>query len=192
MKTFLLVLASISILFAQAADGPFGIAFGTPLSKLNATQDGEVYNVVPPKPHPAFEGYMVRATPEHGVYWIKAYTDIVYTPVYGDGLRRKTDEIADQIESVYGTCTQKFDFLRSGSIWDEPEDWMAGLNKKERYYLYSWDAEKAPALIPRKIESLQVAAMALANDKGVVLIEYTGTSYDAAVKSIAEKQKNAF
>jgi len=54
----------------------------------------------------------------------------VSTSVYGSELKDAFNEMEKSIIAGYGD-SKRYDFLRSGSIWDEPKDFMMGLLKKK-------------------------------------------------------------
>jgi len=195
MKTLIktLTLVSVLISIALAGEGPFGIEFGTPPSSLNATLEGDIYmlNSVP-KPHPYFKIYIVKATQSQGVYWIKGIGSTVHTSIYGEGIRFKEDELASQVASVYGQNYIKYDFLRSGSIWNEPEDWMIGLFKEERVYAYSWDSDNTDPFVSRKVLSVFIGSISLDKNSGAIFIEFSGTNYDTAKSDVRENQSSSF
>ncbi len=45
----------------------------------------------------------------------------------------------------YGKRT-KYDYLRSGSIWDEPKDWMMSLRQEERTLALFWSIDNGSVL----------------------------------------------
>ena len=157
--------------------GPFGLEMGMTLDELTAVcgtkperANGNFYKVIPPKPHQAFEQYVVEISPKYGVYFIKAIGKRITTSVYGSELKTAFTEIVTSLEKSYGTA-KVYDFLRPDSIWDEPKDWMMGLRKQERFLAAYWE-EKSDGLYTGDILNLGVMADAISTDTGVFFLEY--------------------
>lgn len=182
MKTLIIVLASLSI--TLAGDGPFGIDFGTPISSFNAIKKGDIYILDSvPKPNPYFTLYLVRATVGQGIYWIKGLGRAESVEPTGESLRLKADEIAKQVSAVFGDQDKLYDFLRSESILTEPDEWMKGILKEERRYVYTWNNNLTPPFISSEVKSIFITPAALDSCRGAITIEYLGTNYKAAEDS---------
>ena len=46
--------------------------------------------------------------------------------------------ITEQLAEKYGK-SKLFDYLRGGSIWNEPREWAMAVHKNERVYTRYWD-----------------------------------------------------
>ena len=150
---------------------PFGIEFYTPIDALADSQEvGQGhYMVRPPKPHPMFDGYIVRATSSLGIVWIKGMTPLIENDKFGADTRGKVDRLAEQLAQKYGRGT-KTDLLLAGSIWTEPQDWTSGLCERERFYNVAWEA---PAVrLPDNLDSIFVGATPADGYAAMVVIEY--------------------
>lgn len=181
---YLGIAISIAIVTAEAFAGPFGIDMGMTLdeiTKLSTTapvlSEG-VYIITPPKPHPMFETYVVRISKTYGVYFIKAVGKTIETSIYGDTLKGEFQTLKDGLVKTYGSCNI-MDFLRSGSIWDEPDDWMMGLRKGERFLMATWGSEYGSTL-PEDIASIIIAAQAISSQAGYLGVEYYSPEYEKA------------
>lgn len=151
---------------------PFGIEFYTPISALADSQEvGQGhYMVTPPKPHPMFEGYIVRATPSLGIVWIKAMTPTIANDKFGAATRGQVDRLAEQLTQKYGQGA-KTDLLLAGSIWTDPQDWTSGLCERERFYNVVWEA---PAVrLPDNLEHIFVGATPVDGYDVMVVVEYS-------------------
>jgi hypothetical protein len=82
----------------------------------------------------------------------------------------KVDEMARQLGQIYGLGSKR-DLLLTGSIWNEPREWMMGLLKKERMYSYFWEAKGNMSLKGDVIKAY-VGASPLASDRGYVTAEF--------------------
>jgi len=61
----------------------------------------------------------------------------VQNDAYGNALHSQFDTFQEALDKKYGEH-QEFDFLRDGSIWNEPKEWMMGLYKRERVLRSYW------------------------------------------------------
>jgi len=122
-----------------------------------------------PNGHPDFDYFTLLITPGHGLCKINASTKTISTSAYGNEIRSKFEGFESSLSSKYGKV-QKFDRLRSGSIWKEPRDWMMGLRKKERTLASFWEGEESP--LPDKLGSISLEAVALNTENGFIKIGY--------------------
>lgn len=147
MKKGLLLVAFVLLACSAVFAGPFGIEMGWTYDQLvsNGVKvigdpyvDNNVasYEVVPVKTHPLFDFYLVRVDEKEGVYSIEAYGSIP-TSEYGTEAEEAYENMKKQLSKGYGK-PEEVEYLKSGSIWDEPRDWMMGLVKKDRTCLSFW------------------------------------------------------
>lgn len=68
---------------------------------------------------------------KYGLIRIIGFTAPKQTNIYGDKLKEEFSSFYDMLSKKYGEGT-KFDNLKSGSIWNEPQDYMYSLVKGER------------------------------------------------------------
>lgn len=117
---------------AQA--GPFGLSMGMPKSQikgLEGTGTPFMYTTESvPTPSSQFKTYVMQVGDKNGLCVIKAISDTISTNRYGFALKDKFNALKDALTKKYGKHKTQ-DFLMPGSIWDEPEDFMAGLTKNE-------------------------------------------------------------
>jgi len=133
------ILAAVALLTAAISShaGPFGLNFGDPyakLTKLGLSKDrtSQWYTVgAVPSPHRDFDAYKVLISPKFGLCKIVAFASRVPTDAYGNGLREQYESLQNALTKKYGEGT-KYDYLKSGSIWNEPKDFMMALVKDER------------------------------------------------------------
>lgn len=123
-----------------------------------------------PRPHPDFESYVVQVGPTTGLCFVKAIGKNVTTGAYGTELKSHFTKIRDQVASTYGKY-QEVDMLRTGSIWDEPRDWMMGLAKKERLLFTKWAVDTG-ATMRQGLRDVFLGAAALSSSTGYVVLEY--------------------
>jgi len=162
---------------------PFGIEFYSAIESLEVLQDvgqGKFF-VNAPKPHPAFERYLVQGTPRLGVVWIKAISRTFDNDAYGTRVRQAQDDLRSQLEKRYG-LGKMTDFLMAGSIWEEPRYWTQSLSANERYYFTIW--EKPASNLPDDIKNLFLGASGFGNDETSYALEYASAKSDEAEEEI--------
>ena len=136
MKKLSVLLAAI-VFSSPSIAGPFGLGMGQSLDELSKqmslkkTKEFLFTASTAPRPHPDLQIYQLIVTPQHGLCKVGAVSRTFNTNVYGTAFLAKFDEIESALSEKYGKSDRQ-DFLRSGSIWNEPKDWMMGLRKQER------------------------------------------------------------
>ena len=185
-----LLLTILSLFPVLSFAGPFGLDIGksldhypgTTFTKMkNSNVKYTVENI--PTPNKTMELYMVHATEESGICFIKAVSVDITTSAYGSALKTKYNSIVNSLDSKYGATHKKeaTDHLSYGSIWDEPNDYMMSLLKGERYAFISWKAKDKA----NPIESIYLAQAALDTETGYFSIEYYGNN-----KEICDAEEN--
>ncbi len=91
--------------------------------------------------------------------------------------------VAKQIEVVYGP-SKVFDFLKYGSIWKEPNDWMMGLKQKERTLVAFWDDETG-ADMSSTVANIMLEANATSSSSGYLSLSY---EFDNAQVAFDERE----
>jgi len=91
-----------------------------------------------PKPHPDFSFYLVCVSPSKGFAKVRAVSHEIESNSFGGAIKEKFQETKTALAGKYGKPAQVADGLLSGSIWNEPEDWMMGLANEERLLSAMW------------------------------------------------------
>ena len=173
----------ICCLPGTADAGPFGLDMGMSKAQAGVSLDaedmgGHRFKITKvPRPHSAFEAYVLRITPTHGLCYLEAIGKAIDTSVDGERLRDQFNELAAALENRYGQHKRQ-DFLRAGSILDEPRDWMSGLANKERVLAIRFDKEEGSTL-SYGVTSAFLSAAALSRTKGYLNLEYSFGNYEA-------------
>jgi hypothetical protein len=199
MKTLSLIAfgALATAVFAQETGGPFGLRRGmtqdqvTQIVGKGAVKDtkGDTLRLLTvPKPHPAFEFYSLIFSPTDGLLKIIAYGNDIRTNGFGEAVRSSFTEIRNALSQTYQKPDVDLDFVRAGSIWKEPEDWMMALLKEERDLASAW--EKRP--LPNHINDIVLEAKALSQEKGYILLTYEFDGWAAYVDSVKKKAGTVF
>jgi hypothetical protein len=176
------------------ADGPFGVEMGTPIESLKdcslSDKPGWYKCETLPKTHSAFDFYVLQAHSRIGVCFVKAIGHDTQTNRHGHQLMMATENIAKQLQSVYGNYKHT-DNLLPGSIWRDADDWMMSVKEKERFYSFLW--EKSDSIpLKNNIKSIYVSASALNTSVGYVAVEYAFDNEKECDKALEEDEKGAF
>ena len=175
-------------------NGPLGIAEGEPMTDLKGaatTENPGQYKLsTVPTPYPGVDFYWVKASAKTGACMVKAIGQDVEGDSQGSELRSTVDHVKDDLVERYGPPTANIDYLQSGSIWHDPQDWMMAVAKNERNYGYIWERKAgADSAIWRGIQSVGVFSGS-SGTKGWFILEYDFDNMkdcDAALKGEAAK-----
>lgn len=159
---------------------PFGINLHSQISELNILSDlaeGK-YLVQPPSLHPSFDTYIVQSTPKIGIFWIKVVSPFIENDAYGNEVRGLKDQVHAQLSKKYGSGDQQ-DFLKVGSIWNEPREWTQAVCINERFYYSIWQRPKCVE-IPEDMHTIFLGTSAKDKDSPNIFIEYASNRYEDA------------
>ena len=173
----------ISLIITSADAGPFGLSMGAKKSTFTGLENLEkdLYKIKnAPKPHSHFQYYVLKIGDKSGLCAIRAIGKTIDTNRYGTKLKSEFEEMKELLTKKYKKG-KTYDFLRSGSIWNEPEDFMTGLTKKERYLAAIWDA-KEESKLPSNLKNVSLNAAGLNTEKGVIILEYNFSNIDQCKK----------
>lgn len=152
LKTLFFAQVAIqSTVYAQEWNGPFGVEMGLTeeqlrkkIPELKKVTDFSFVFTTAPKHFPGTSFYIALISKKSGLCSISAHST-VKSSVFGDAVREKFSFIQSSLTDKYGPPTRSFDFLRNGSLWTDPEDWMIGLIKKERILASFWTKPEDPS-----------------------------------------------
>lgn len=113
------------------------------------------------------EFYVIQYAEGVGICMVKGVSKDVQSSVFGESIRDKVDHIKAQIEVKYGSG-EDVRYLKSGSIWSEPNDWMTGLLKDERVYGTEWNLGSPID----GIDSIWLNAVGSKLDAGYFIVEF--------------------
>jgi hypothetical protein len=140
-----------------------------------------------PSPHPEFESYICFISPEKGLLKVVALSKNIETNDFGEALKDKFEQIQAGVFKAYGQG-KSYDYLKEGSIWNEPQDWMMGLLKDERTLETFWQLNPPQD----HIAIIALKATALSREKGYVSLGYEFEGWEQYVDSKKEKQDNVY
>lgn len=174
MKTKIVIVAAFFMTSTLVQAGPFGLSMGMNKSQIKGLENIDapfMYKTkTVPTPSSQLETYVMQIGDKNGLCVVKAISDVISTNRYGLALKGKFNGLKEALEKKYGKHKTQ-DFLLPGSIWDEPEDFMAGLKKKERYLRAYWDAEEKSTLTDN-LKAIMLAAVGLGHEEGIIYIQY--------------------
>jgi hypothetical protein len=201
MKHVIVVIIAVlfcSIVYSQPYEGPFGLKMGLTLSQLKMIDPNmserkidSVYEMTTvPIPHVDYEAYWVMMSPDSGLCKIIAVSRIIKTNPHGTDVEKMYKSHRDAIAGKYGQYLE-IDDLMPGSIWDEPEDFMMALVKKERNLLSIWGT-KASSNMLNDIEAIGLQVKAHASDSGQIMLTYEFHNFANYKKELDAKKDSSF
>ena len=175
------------------AQGPFGLEMGTSLDSIREEFgiSGEVANGMyyilkkVPRPHSSFESYAVQVSESSGLCSINGMGIAVESSSHGVQVRARFNQLREQLEGAYGASSEIVDRILPGSIWDEPEDFMMGLLKKERILNAEWSQ-------PGRNAVSKISLITVASDRSSarVSIRYELDNFTECEKEIQEAESS--
>lgn len=185
-----LVLGAASMAHAEVAE-PFGFKMGDPVSKYPQCV---VYEERPTlfncktasKPHPDMDFYIVEATPQTGICFVKGVGSDISATLSGYEVKAKVDRLHDQIAKRYGVRGELINFVEPGSIWDKPENFMMALSRKE--VTYAWRGEE----LAENVKIFWVGARAGDTNVAYPVVEFYYSNYDECSAITKDVGSDAF
>ena len=181
------------------AEGPFGLEAGLTQkniedmigAKLKPLPDSvNLYTSDKlPKQNADFEMYGLLISPKAGLCQIRAVGKNIDTDSYGLALKSRFEDLSSSLSSLYGKA-ETTALLLAGSIWKAPQDWMMGLNKKERFLSATWKGTKETPL-KNNIGAISIEARANSSAQGYVYLQYTFTNDDVCQAEIEGAKKSS-
>jgi len=187
MKPLQILIIPIVLLFtASALAGPFGLSMGMTKEQIGGDlkEVEQYWYETPSVPSPSsyFKSYRLFIDKNLGLAKIVARTEAIKTNIYGTELKRRFQEMENLLLKKYGT-NEKADYLRPGSIWNKPKDWMTALEKEERDLVAFWTKESGASLLD-DLEGISLMAIALDSNHGLLFIEYEFSNFEECLKRI--------
>jgi len=124
-----------------------------------------------PKGNSKLTKYDLLITPKSGLCRILSHTDIMYSNSFGNQLKSEFEFFEKALTKKYGD-NEKYDFVQSGSIWNDTQYWMMGLLKKERYLTAFWNKEIGSNLPQNNIKNISVNTIATSSEEGYISLNY--------------------
>lgn len=178
-----------SFALAQPWDGPFGLRMGLTVDELKkvipdlTAQFGITYAFEKaPKHYPGTDLYFVRiGSGDVGLCSITAIA-FVDSSNFGDAVRTRFLKTREELSNKYGEPTSVYDFLRPGSLWNRPRDWMMGLAKGDRTLSSFWikkDDKKKQLNLSPEINNIALQAFGRSSSRAAIHLIYEFNNFDA-------------
>lgn len=182
---------AMALVAGSATAGPFGVdTENFSLANYGCKSVGSpTFYECPdvPNKHPDIDSYIVQYADGVGVCMVKGISVDIRDSVFGDNTMSKIEKIKIQLSSKYGEGSD-IRYLRSGSIWNEPEDWMMGLVKDERTFATEW--EFSTPIDGSSI--IFLAAKASNRETGYFVVEFYKADHERCDEASDADAANAF
>ncbi|MEB6679903.1 hypothetical protein [Acinetobacter lwoffii] len=187
MKNILLSIFLVGAAVSSFAEAPFGLKVGMSLAEVKKVSGpAEVLeknyysfkNV--PIPYKGFKDYLMVITPKSGLCKVLGFGNPITTSVYGDGVKAEFSTLKESLIKKYGKPIGDYDFLRAGSIWKNPNEWMMSLYREERILTAAWEPKE-----DNGVENIMLKARATGRSTGVITLSYELSNNEAC---LAEKE----
>ena len=159
------------------------------LEKEESEANQERWGVVNPKTPKGAHSTVFFFVPGKGLLKVRIYWGIE-TNSYGDGIKEKFKGLKTILSEKYGEGNT-YDHLKSGSIWNRPQDWMKSLQAEERYlewYLTGGIAESEK----NKLTGIALRTTAFSGSGGVVYLDYEFQGWIEHLKARKKKEASEF
>ena len=194
-------LTVFTVFSAAAYAGPFGLERGMTKAQIIALvgKDAVARDVTAPtggttlllstvpKPYKEFQRYVLKVSPTDGLLSIIAIGSALDTSSDGEELRSHYTDLKSALEATYLKPTSDFDFLKSGSIWSEPSDFMMSLQKRDRTLSTFWTV-KDGAKLKDGISLVSLEAKAASRTGGFLVLTYEFDGWEAYVNAVNAKE----
>lgn len=182
----LVILLCMSAPLAVQA-GPFGLDKGMSLEEVRrhgnfiAERDSFWYRTTSIRHgHDNFEGYSALIVPGFGLCKVLGIGKDINSNAFGDQVRATFQDLAAALTQKYGPPTNQYDFVKAGSIWNDPNDFMMGLVKEERVLSAYWIGKGSS--LPDRLQAISITARANTSSKGYVNISYEFDNANACLE----------
>lgn len=169
--TACLVLANVAM-----ANGPFGLTMGMSkeeLGTLESTRNPDMYKLEDvPIPSDHFDDYYLMVGDEVGLCVVRTVKGPIDSNRFGHGIKREYEQLQDALVKRYGKGEDDIDMLMPGSLWDEPEDFMMGLQREDRQLFTLWTGEANAAMAASSLSAILLEAKGLSSSKGALVLQY--------------------
>ena len=137
-----IIVLSLAIMICELSSAA---GFGFKMGEAPATYSCDAMDALPgaymcvaPKPHSAFESYVIKASEEHGICWVKGVGKDISDNGYGTNTKAAHEKLVILLSKPYGASSETEDVILPSALWDEPNEWLMSIAKKERYSMNSW------------------------------------------------------
>lgn len=195
--TLAIAILGLVLMGQSYAAGPFGFEKGMTIGQITQVLGKDSLKKVSggsamwetataPKPHSAFDKYLLVISPTDGLLKVIAEGKDIETGDSGIELREAYKEIVDAISAKYGASKDKLEGC-SGSGCESSDMWMFSLREKNRYVMTYWKpANNAD------VSTIGVEALALGMNKGYVECTFEFDGFSKYATEQKAKQNDSF
>jgi hypothetical protein len=168
---------------SSAGAGPFGFEKGMKQSevislvgrgavdtKFSGDPDRLVLTTAP-KPHPAFDGYILLFSPKDGLIKIAAVGKSLKVDAHGTELKQAFNDVVEGMSPKYGS--PEIVDIPTTKLFREPDEWMMAIYHKDRalaaYWLLTTPNNHISAF---HITAIALDAVGVSSDKGYVGLKF--------------------
>ena len=200
IKTLLLSALLLAMFAGVGQADVFGLKKGMTLEQVRALEFGklekqensggeDMWGVKNPKtPKGAYSALFVFV-PDKGLLKVGIHWEIE-TNSHGDGIKEKFKELKTILSEKYGKG-ETFDFLKPGSIWNRPQDWMIALQAQERYLDWAL-ADGIAESEKNKLTAIALRATADSGSMGGVSLAYEFQGWNEHLNTREKKEASEF
>ncbi len=191
LRLFLAVATGIA--WNAATAGPFGLSQGMSQQELakrfpiqEAGGTGLFKAISIPGGHPDLEDYLFVVGEKRGLCRILATTKTDRADSYGDIVRHSFAKWEEDLTARYG-AGERYELLKSGSLWNTPRDWMMALYRNERFLEKHWSAA---SVVDPELQSVTLTAMAPTSGTFFITIRYDFNNEDGCTAENRERNRS--
>lgn len=192
MKQTIMTLVFFGGLSVQAIAAPFGVSMGMSIKNIdkNAKEVSSSYYVTKkvPKPHSAFDKYIINATPKAGVCVIKAIGKEISASDNGVQLKKEFNEMERKLSNVYRDG-YAVDMVMPSSEWKDPKDFMMSLATKERILKAVWSSESSD--LGRNLSNIVLSVNTNELNSGHIFVEYVFYNKERCIEELYLQDESA-
>ena len=193
ISAILMALPLLSVSASAQQVTPFGIRMGLTAAELQrltgavaeTSSLGAYHSTRVPAPNGEFETYGFLVAPSTGLCKVWGTGKTIENDAYGSTLRSRFTALEEALDQKYGPH-ERLDFLNTGSIWNEPREWMMSLSQGERTFSSYWGIGENKGKPPTPVEDVVLSAKALDRTSGWISLAYEFSNED---KCFAELKK---
>lgn len=181
----------------QPPAAPFGFRMGMTLRELAAygirPVEGAagVYTLTrAPNPQAEFESYGAVVSPTRGLCKVVGVGRDVRTSEFGDQVRAEFNRLETLLTNKYGQG-DRYDAVKDGSLWTEPQYWMMGLREGDRQLVTFWMTERGVDL-PPNLSAIGLETKATTLNTAYLRLSYEFANFPDCRQEIEQRRSDAF
>lgn len=170
----------------------FGVEMGAPISKYGGkliTESPYYFEITVPDPNGEFESYAAFATPETGICKVSGIGKTHHNDADGTETKKAFDGLLSVLSEKYGEAT-KYDYLKSGALWDKSQEWTWSIYKNERvldaYWLIANGSRLPPAVQGIRLDANSVNP----TDGAYISLSYEFSNFYSCKRIMDEKDNS--